>query len=69
VTAVLPSGPRRTRSSFHFGGCHPASRCGKGALLGLTVVEDKEAEKLRRRRRYAHLVLQDIEADRLERDR
>jgi len=34
---------------------------------GITVVEDREAEKLRRRRRYAHLVLQDIEADRLER--
>jgi uncharacterized protein (DUF1786 family) len=34
---------------------------------GITVVEDKEAEKLRRRRRHAHLVLQDIEADRLER--
>jgi uncharacterized protein (DUF1786 family) len=34
---------------------------------GITVVEDKEAEKLRRRRRYAHLVLQDLEADRLER--
>jgi uncharacterized protein (DUF1786 family) len=34
---------------------------------GLTVVEDKEAEKLRRRRRYAHLILQDMESDRLER--
>jgi len=34
---------------------------------GISVVEDREAEKLRRRRRYAHLMLQDIEADRLER--
>jgi uncharacterized protein (DUF1786 family) len=34
---------------------------------GITVVEDREAETLRRRRRYAHLVLQDIEAERLER--
>jgi uncharacterized protein (DUF1786 family) len=34
---------------------------------GMTVVEDREAEKLRQRGRYAHLVLQDIEADRLER--
>jgi len=34
---------------------------------GITVVADREAEKLRRRKRYAHLVLQDLEADRLER--
>jgi uncharacterized protein (DUF1786 family) len=34
---------------------------------GLTVVEDAEAQKLRKRKRYAHLVLQDVEADRLER--
>jgi len=34
---------------------------------GITVVEDTEAEKLRRHSRYAHLVLQDVEADRLER--
>ena len=34
---------------------------------GITVLEDAEAEKLRTRRRYAHLVLQDIETDRLER--
>jgi uncharacterized protein (DUF1786 family) len=34
---------------------------------GITVVGDGEAEKLRRRRRYSHLVLQDVEADRLER--
>jgi uncharacterized protein (DUF1786 family) len=34
---------------------------------GMTVVEDAEAEQLRRHGRYAHLELQDIEADRLER--
>jgi len=34
---------------------------------GITVVEDREAETLRRRRRFAHLVLQDIEVERLER--
>jgi uncharacterized protein (DUF1786 family) len=34
---------------------------------GITVVEDAEAEKLRKRNRYAHLVLQDVEAGRLER--
>jgi uncharacterized protein (DUF1786 family) len=34
---------------------------------GITVIENAEAEKLRRRGRYAHLVLQDVEADRLER--
>jgi uncharacterized protein (DUF1786 family) len=34
---------------------------------GIAVVEDREAEKLRRRGRHAHLVLQDIEADRIER--
>jgi uncharacterized protein (DUF1786 family) len=34
---------------------------------GIKVVEDREAEKLRRRGPHAHLVLQDIEADRLER--
>jgi uncharacterized protein (DUF1786 family) len=34
---------------------------------GLTVVDDAEAEQLRRRGRHAHLVLQDLEADRLER--
>lgn len=34
---------------------------------GITVVGDGDAEKLRRRRRYSHLVLQDVEADRLER--
>jgi len=34
---------------------------------GITVVEDAEAEKLRKRKRYAHLVLQDVEAARLER--
>jgi uncharacterized protein (DUF1786 family) len=34
---------------------------------GITVVADSEAEKLRRRKRYSHLVLQDVEADRLER--
>ena len=34
---------------------------------GIRVVEDPEAEKLRRRKRYSHLVLQDVEADRLER--
>jgi uncharacterized protein (DUF1786 family) len=40
---------------------------GKVLSWGISVVEDREAEKLRRRRRFAHLVLQDIEADRLER--
>jgi uncharacterized protein (DUF1786 family) len=34
---------------------------------GISVVEDREAEKLRRRGRFAHLALQDIEAERLER--
>lgn len=34
---------------------------------GIKVVDDAEAEKLRKRKRYAHLVLQDVEADRLER--
>lgn len=34
---------------------------------GITIIEDHEADKLRRRGRYGHLVLQDIEADRLER--
>jgi uncharacterized protein (DUF1786 family) len=34
---------------------------------GITVVDDAEAEKLRKRKRRAHLVLQDVEADRLER--
>ena len=34
---------------------------------GITVVEDAEAEKLRRSGRHAHLELKDIEADRLER--
>jgi uncharacterized protein (DUF1786 family) len=34
---------------------------------GITVVEDQEAEKLRQRRRHAHLALQDVEPDRLER--
>lgn len=33
---------------------------------GVTVVDDAEAEKLRKRKRYAHLVLQDVEADRLQ---
>jgi uncharacterized protein (DUF1786 family) len=34
---------------------------------GITVVADGEAERLLRRKRYAHLVLQDVEAGRLER--
>lgn len=34
---------------------------------GIMVVGDGEAEKLRQRLRHAHLVLQDVEADRLER--
>ena len=34
---------------------------------GITVVDDAEAEKLGKRKRHAHLVLQDVEADRLER--
>jgi uncharacterized protein (DUF1786 family) len=34
---------------------------------GITVVEDAEAQKLLRRKRHAHLVLEDVEADRLER--
>jgi uncharacterized protein (DUF1786 family) len=34
---------------------------------GITVLEDAAAEKLGKRKRYAHLVLQDMEADRLER--
>jgi uncharacterized protein (DUF1786 family) len=34
---------------------------------GITVVDDAEAEKLRRCKGHAHLVLQDVEADRLER--
>lgn len=34
---------------------------------GIAVVEDAEAEKMLRRKRHAHLVLEDVEADRLER--
>jgi len=34
---------------------------------GITVVDDAEAETLGKRKRHAHLVLQDVEADRLER--
>lgn len=34
---------------------------------GITVVEDAEAEKMLRRKRHAHLVLEDVEAERLER--
>jgi len=34
---------------------------------GLTVVDIPEADRLRRRGRHAHLELQDVEADRLER--
>jgi uncharacterized protein (DUF1786 family) len=34
---------------------------------GVTVVDDAEAEKLRKRKRYAHLMLQDVEPERLER--
>jgi len=30
---------------------------------GITVVDDAEAEKLRRRKRHAHLVLQAVEAE------
>ncbi len=40
---------------------------GKVASWGITVVDDGEAERLRQGRRHAHLVLQDVEADRLER--
>jgi uncharacterized protein (DUF1786 family) len=34
---------------------------------GVAVVEDREAEALRKRRRYSHLILNDVEPERLER--
>ncbi len=66
ITKILQDRVKRMKWSYRCRPLRRSSQCAKGQIVEICVIEDDEAEKLRRNKRYSEVPLADLDPDRLK---